>query len=935
MNQFSIFKTKKILILSLVVIFVSLVVVFAVQAADEERVIGTRDNKKVKSWCDLNDEGKWDCTCQDINEVKDGELGRFITDPICAFCGDCTLNNFLGIGVNISKIILKYLGIFALLMFTIGGVVWISSGGSTEKVQLGKKIITGAVVGMVIVLSSVLIVRVIGNMIGVEQEYLSLEIVDTDDGPGSADLKDWKVCQEPKQNNNRTWWCYGCGLTQVNPPQGCKDDESYLVGDYVMALERLGYHDCWGESENIFDNFTQACTQDFQKDYNNGRWNYGNPPPNLLREDGKVDGDTYIAVNYIDEFLIQGGDFNPPGISWPDCAIPPISPSNKWAYNVNTAIGCKDADNSTVVKDYEIALNGLGFNCGEEDGRFDENTKDCTRAFQTHIDSLEPFYLLTGADFAPAISGEVDSATYTAMYDYYYSMLTYIDDYADMLNSYGCDCEDAIGFDPNFGAPFDVSKLTQCTKTFQNTFNHLLDAWAKVPGNNLADYGGWISRDDGVITTDTLEVYQTLANYDANNPNLLSLVQSDYPWLYEFMRNMPESDYCTYEGSLLPDWPQCPNSSVILPNDENVLLYYPWCYDFECTVSWGFIYGQPEQGCQSTQVADYKSKLHNWGFYCGEADEKFVLNTQICTQNFQNTIKDLEAFYLHETDLSSPISFSQGEVDYETFLAYDHRFQNMRDYLEEYISNLNAFQCGCPSPAYAGPETSTFIAECTQRFQKMITDLDSVWPYSVEYAPLSETGQIDNLTLQMNDVAQEAIGIMSSSFNQKSYNLMYALYSDGSTNEYTDLGCPFFDNWGDWPEGQWGPDCPDPALFLNTRAWCYGCLTKKDNQQVSQPVGCQSPAVANYQTVLNNSYFDCDCGPADGKFGSGTKDCTIRFQKAFNSLHSHFSGDAPLSLRTDGVVDLDTYSVYENFNTYALSTLDEQLSQHSFCYFGL
>src|SRR6056297_1966894 len=124
---------KKIFLFTIIVGFLLLNLSPLLAQAEEHdhyRTIG----KGVASWCDHNEGESWTCTCQNSNVVQ-CQVGNIISDPICACCGDCTLNNFLGIGINLANLIFKYLGVVALLFFVIGGVIWVTSGGSQERIK--------------------------------------------------------------------------------------------------------------------------------------------------------------------------------------------------------------------------------------------------------------------------------------------------------------------------------------------------------------------------------------------------------------------------------------------------------------------------------------------------------------------------------------------------------------------------------------------------------------------------------------------------------------------------------------------------------------------------------------------------------------------------------------------------------------------------------
>lgn len=73
--------------------------------------------------------------------------------------GDYTLNDFVLTGVLISDFILGIVGSLSLLMFVVGGVLFMISAGSSEKIAQAKRILIASVVGLLIVFSSFLIIK--------------------------------------------------------------------------------------------------------------------------------------------------------------------------------------------------------------------------------------------------------------------------------------------------------------------------------------------------------------------------------------------------------------------------------------------------------------------------------------------------------------------------------------------------------------------------------------------------------------------------------------------------------------------------------------------------------------------------------------------------------------------------------------------------------
>ena len=82
--------------------------------------------------------------------------------------GDFTLNDFVRVGMRVTEIILGIVGSLALLMFIYGGLMFIISSGSSEKVTKAKEIIIGAVIGLVIVFTSYMIIQFTMDALGIE-----------------------------------------------------------------------------------------------------------------------------------------------------------------------------------------------------------------------------------------------------------------------------------------------------------------------------------------------------------------------------------------------------------------------------------------------------------------------------------------------------------------------------------------------------------------------------------------------------------------------------------------------------------------------------------------------------------------------------------------------------------------------------------------------
>lgn len=64
---------------------------------------------------------------------------------------------------DIIGIVLSFIGVFFFILVIIGGIQWMTAGGSEEKVGKAKTLITNALIGLVIVLSAYAITNFIGS----------------------------------------------------------------------------------------------------------------------------------------------------------------------------------------------------------------------------------------------------------------------------------------------------------------------------------------------------------------------------------------------------------------------------------------------------------------------------------------------------------------------------------------------------------------------------------------------------------------------------------------------------------------------------------------------------------------------------------------------------------------------------------------------------
>jgi hypothetical protein len=74
---------------------------------------------------------------------------------------DCKVEQLIQVAINVFQLILGVLGSLTLLFFVYGGFIWVLSRGNSQMIEKGKSILTGALVGMSLVMASWVIVNFI------------------------------------------------------------------------------------------------------------------------------------------------------------------------------------------------------------------------------------------------------------------------------------------------------------------------------------------------------------------------------------------------------------------------------------------------------------------------------------------------------------------------------------------------------------------------------------------------------------------------------------------------------------------------------------------------------------------------------------------------------------------------------------------------------
>ena len=101
--------------------------------------------------------------CQKVGWLESAKIGDGVLIPCDCTDSDinteCDLNDVFQTIINFSQLILALTGMVALLAFMYGGVLWIIAAGNQDLVQKGKNALIAAAIGLIVVLSSWVIVN--------------------------------------------------------------------------------------------------------------------------------------------------------------------------------------------------------------------------------------------------------------------------------------------------------------------------------------------------------------------------------------------------------------------------------------------------------------------------------------------------------------------------------------------------------------------------------------------------------------------------------------------------------------------------------------------------------------------------------------------------------------------------------------------------------
>lgn len=195
--------------------------------------------------------------CKAGNTVE-CETGGLIKSKECACCGDCTLTDALAVFINVADLILKYVGVVALLMLIFGGVLWILSGGNESQIKKGKDVIKYTFLGIVIIFAAWVIVNFVIDKLVVDKSIFQGTWWGGKD-KGSC-FQTWVDCEDKDGDGNID---AGLGEGAVWS-SGCKND---AIKEVQQKLNQLNCSTPELKVDGCFGPQTSSALSKFQNNY--------------------------------------------------------------------------------------------------------------------------------------------------------------------------------------------------------------------------------------------------------------------------------------------------------------------------------------------------------------------------------------------------------------------------------------------------------------------------------------------------------------------------------------------------------------------------------------------------------------------------------------------------------------------------------------------
>jgi hypothetical protein len=172
------------------------------------------------------------------------EVGPFMQNisVACGNQGDCTLGDIMTVFINVGNYVIGVIGAVVLLMYVIGGIYLLTSGGSSDRITTGKKYITVSTTGLLIVMFAYLGIQTLNNVIR----------------GGSGSLESYVICEPPSTSGISPTAGKACGYNQKCSNEGVCMTE--------CELEYISHTETWSCVDRSDSSFTDTYDSSSCKD---------------------------------------------------------------------------------------------------------------------------------------------------------------------------------------------------------------------------------------------------------------------------------------------------------------------------------------------------------------------------------------------------------------------------------------------------------------------------------------------------------------------------------------------------------------------------------------------------------------------------------------------------------------------------------------------
>lgn len=110
------------------------------------------------------------------------------TEGYCVVGGVATIQGTMCLLANLLSVALTVIGLAGFVMMVVGSLTWLVSGGSSQNVEKARKTMTFAIIGLVVALSSFIIINIISSFTGIDLTEFVLPSSET----GMGGMGEWE-----------------------------------------------------------------------------------------------------------------------------------------------------------------------------------------------------------------------------------------------------------------------------------------------------------------------------------------------------------------------------------------------------------------------------------------------------------------------------------------------------------------------------------------------------------------------------------------------------------------------------------------------------------------------------------------------------------------------------------------------------------------------